>query len=272
MKFIGLKNRKFDVHTSPFCYFEIAEFFPPEIYKKLEKEWSSIKELSSRATTKSFTSSREDPKGFEGVLAQLQTWAWVTEYLRSSSFVSEIEDIVKPYIWEGHGDKSKNRWVPKSMGIGGNRFIRRLSLILFNSYPKLRDRYVSEVKVTCSFTSMRKGDEIFPHNDDGKKLFSALFYVPPKGWNSEYGGHTEYYKPKSPEKESKWKSIGATENHLNGELRKQFYEDMECFYRNEYVPNKLVGFAKNNLSWHAVPKIDCPDTMERRAFLINIRR
>ncbi|MBT4731219.1 hypothetical protein HOB87_04550 [Candidatus Woesearchaeota archaeon] len=58
-------------------------------------------------------------------------------------------------------------------------------------------------------------------------------------------------------------------NLLNEEQSKEFYNSHDEFYRSEFTPNKLIGFAKTSLTWHTVEPFKIKNAT-RRSLCINI--
>ena len=51
---------------------------------------------------------------------------------------------------------------------------------------------------------------------------------------------------------------------------KDFFENYEVFYKSKFVENKLVGFIKNDKSWHDVSEFK--RNFERKSLNINLIR
>jgi len=76
---------------------------------------------------------------------------------------------------------------------------------------------------------------------------------------------TNFYKIKSRTDVNMdvWKS-----EYLNEENSKIFYNNYDLFYKSKFEENKLVGFIKNEKSWHDVTKFE--DDISRRSLNINL--
>ena len=49
-----------------------------------------------------------------------------------------------------------------------------------------------------------------------------------------------------------------------------FFDSHEAYFRSAFTANKLVGFVKSEVSWHAVPALDIPSDLVRKSININI--
>ena len=55
------------------------------------------------------------------------------------------------------------------------------------------------------------------------------------------------------QKENSYKNMDIWESkYLENKNINEFYENYEIFYKSKFEENKLVGFIKNNKSWHDV--------------------
>ena len=48
----------------------------------------------------------------------------------------------------------------------------------------------------------------------------------------------------------------------------EFYKNYEVFYKSKFEENKLIGFIKNNRSWHDVNKFQ--NDLHRKSLNINL--
>ena len=60
-----------------------------------------------------------------------------------------------------------------------------------------------------------------------------------------------------------WKS-----RYLDEESTQLFYKNYELLYKSKFEQNKLVGFIKNEKSWHDVTKFE--DDLSRKSLNINL--
>ena len=69
---------------------------------------------------------------------------------------------------------------------------------------------------------------------------------------------------------NKWKNWNN--KHLKTELElKNFYEDCEVVHKSNFKSNKLVGFVKNDISWHSVMNLAGNENLLRKTFNLYIR-
>ena len=104
------------------------------------------------------------------------------------------------------------------------------------------------IRLGFEFSIIKKNCFIPPHCDTENKLLSLMLYFPLN--NSEYENlGTNFYM----EKRSSTMNMDIWESkYLNKESFKEFYENYDVFYKSKFQENKLVGFIKNDKSWHDV--------------------
>lgn len=108
--------------------------------------------------------------------------------------------------------------------------------------------------VQCEFSSMQDGVFLPPHSDSTDKVISFVLYFAPPQWQRSWGGGTEVYEPKDPERRFNWN------NHFldPSEMRTSFV----C----EFAPNRLFFLVKGCNAWHGVSPLAAPPGVQRRSF------
>ena len=91
-----------------------------------------------------------------------------------------------------------------------------------------------------------------------------IYFPPENNFNYENLG-TNFYEIKDPSNLNMnvWQS-----KYLNSENSKKFYENYKIFYKSKFEINKLVGFIKNEKSWHDVGEFK--SNIARKSLNINL--
>lgn len=141
-----------------------------------------------------------------------------------------------------------------------------------NIYFKLHKKLLSLInrqiiRLGFEFSIIKKNCYIPPHCDTENKLLSLMLYFPPEKkislLNEDLG--TNFYKKKdgSTKNFDIWKS-----KYLDTDNSKIFYENYENFFQSKFEENKLVGFIKNDKSWHDVSEFN--SNICRKSLNINL--
>ena len=117
------------------------------------------------------------------------------------------------------------------------------------------------------YSSMKKNCFIPPHTDDKRKRLSLVLYLPGEDLSIEMQRNlgTIFYRPKKFRRA--WKNSAS--KLLSDRKTKSFLKKYEIAHVSMFKPNRCVGFIKNDISWHAV----APNNYDydRRAIVINIK-
>ena len=196
------------------------------------------------------------------------------EFLSSS--VSEWQDLInychsKEFIY--NMNKITTLWEKiKLFGLWGLRFLRpwkRIDNIDDLHLKKLSNWFFQTYHITFVFQEVSNGGFIGPHTDASRKLYNSLFYFPDDNWLPEYGGGTSFYLAKRKKDLFMDRSIHGPDPSVNDGGYPPT-EDFIKWHETTYEPNRMVGFVRNNYSWHGVEEIKCPLNLSRKALIILI--
>jgi len=110
--------------------------------------------------------------------------------------------------------------------------------------------------VDAVIVSDRTAYALGPHTDTPAKRVSLLFYLPEDATFRRFG--TSLYRPRDPQFRC------ATGQHYEA----RYFERVATI---EFVPNRLLAFARSDRSFHGVEPVDLPG-IERRLLLSSLRR
>ena len=92
-----------------------------------------------------------------------------------------------------------------------------------------------------------------------------MIYFPKNNTKDFLDLGTNFYSKKSNSETNMdiWKS-----KYLDIKNSEKFYENYDVFYKSKFEENKLVGFIKNEKSWHDVTQFD--NDIIRKSLNINL--
>lgn len=243
------------LQKKPFCIFMIENFldereyqllyenFPNEILKKKipdngNKRFFNIsdKEFESLSKEKQISLKILEKKFNEQICIEL------INKLKKELFVSRLENF--RYIYSLLRKPKIIDKIPKK-----------------NLFQKIFYSYFDR---NFEFSRMERDSFIPPHTDKKSKLLSLMLYLPSKNLENLKIG-TTFYK-------SNIKNFNNIPMNLFNEENKSFFD--ENFIETITFPFKkknLYCFIKNDLSWHAVKKLDIPLNENRNSININIK-
>ena len=240
------KNNCSVLIKEPFTVFEIKNFLPQERYEKLKNAYPSEPYFDNNGNTynrRTFTNSN---KKFSEFLNKNNCWKEFTDDLQKQEFIdSAYYFSLIPNI--------------KARGLGA---LKKWTIQEKNLITKI----FRKVKWSLNFAIQKSSENIFPHTDVRSKLISMVYYLSDDNDQSNSG--TEFWKIK--ENKSKW--LNWDNVHIKNDTEfNEFKKDCEIFHKCEYEPNKLVGFIKNDISWHSVMDIGIKNNNLRKTLNLFIR-
>ncbi len=123
------------------------------------------------------------------------------------------------------------------------------------------------IRLGFEFSIIKKDCYIPPHCDTENKLLSLMIYFPPENKSNSFDKEmgTNFYKQKDEIKKNLdiWES-----KYLNIDDSKIFFENYDNFFQSKFEENKLVGFIKNDKSWHDVSEFN--QDVFRKSLNINL--
>tara|TARA_B100000787_G_scaffold52617_1_gene38009 strand:+ start:605 stop:1402 length:798 start_codon:yes stop_codon:yes gene_type:complete len=172
-------------------------------------------------------------------------WGKFYNFLNRKEFIILLIDLISPQIKKIENRKNFKKYY----------YNNKFSNTLFNKVKKklLKIANYENIRLGFEFSIIKKNCYIPPHCDTENKLLSLMIYFPPeeklaqKNDIHDYG--TNFYNKKDGAKENLdiWESkyLDKNNSHI-------FFENYEVFYKSKFEENKLVGFIKNDKSWHDV--------------------
>ncbi len=247
---------KFDnIVYEPFCIFEKNNFLEDSFYKKLKDSFPEEKEFIGihKNGKKIFLNNKQEE--FHKFIKN-NVWAEFYDYFNNKSLLNSLIKMIRPEL-----KKIKNRSNFKNY-----YFNKRHSVSYYNRFYKkiLKIINYNSIRLGFEFSIIKKDCFIPPHCDTENKLLSLMIYFPQN--EKEYKSlGTNFYSKKEDSKLNLdiWES-----KYLEKENFKAFYDNYEIFYKSKFEENKLVGFIKNDKSWHDVSEFQ--KNLTRKSLNINL--
>ena len=117
------------------------------------------------------------------------------------------------------------------------------------------------------------------HPDARQKVVSYLLYLDNHNWDKDSIGGTDFWKVtdekvvynnKTNSMDFKYRSGRFSVKHPNVRLTEEEAERIVKFKSIDFKPNRLIGFVRNNKSYHSIPPRVLPNGVTRDCFQINI--
>ena len=239
------KIEEFDkVIYSPFCIFEKKNFLEESVYQMLKKSFpnEAVFQGSHKNGNKIFLNNKHDAF-FKFIKDNI--WGDFYNYFNQKSSIDSLLELIKSELNKIENRKNfKNYFLNKEY----SQNIFRKVLIKF-----LKQINLSSLRLGFEFSIIKKNCFIPPHCDTENKLLSLMIYFPPKKKIDSSEDYldlgTNFYDKRSNAKKNLdiWQS-----KYLDKEGSKTFYDNYKVFYKSKFEENKLVGFIKNDKSWHDV--------------------
>ena len=258
MKFnIPNKFENFDfVISNPFCIFEKKDFLDQNIYNELSENFPDEELFTDKHQNgKKIYLNNKQEKFYKFINKNI--WGDFYNRFNNKEFLFSIVELIKPKLNLIENRKNFDKfYITKKYS---NSFAKKLikRLYKFINYDCIR--------LGFEFSIIKQNCFIPPHCDTENKLLSLMIYFPNKKNPVFENLGTNFYKIKSRTDVNMdvWKS-----EYLNEENSKIFYNNYDLFYKSKFEENKLVGFIKNEKSWHDVTKFE--DDISRRSLNINL--
>ena len=246
MKKISKKNCNIYL-DKPFTVFEIKDFLPIDRYMKLQKSYpqeSYFGKSSIKYNKRTFVNNDEK---FAEFLDENLCWKQFIIDLNQQKFINSAFYFSLPSNLKARGLAALKKWTINERTL--------LTKIFRKVYWSL-------------YFAVQNSDEIiFPHTDARTKFISMIYYQPDNDWDKSTAG-TEFWRIK--QNKNKWKNWDNIHIQNNLELS-EFKKDCEIFHKSKFEPNKLVGFVKNDISWHSVMNLTGNENSLRKTFNLFVR-
>ena len=247
---------KFDkVIYSPFCIFEKNNFLKNSIYQKLKESFPNEENFKGvhQNGNKLYLNNKHD-QFFEFIKDNI--WGDFYNNFNQKKFLKSLIELIKPEL-----KKIENRINFKNYFFNKKFSQNIIKKITFKLLKKMNYR---SIRLGFEFSIIKKNCFIPPHCDTENKLLSLMIYFPKDESNFLDLGTNFYSKKKNATKNMDlWKSKYLEKGDID-----EFYKNYEVFYKSKFEENKLVGFIKNNRSWHDVNKFQ--NDLHRKSLNINL--
>jgi len=229
---------------NPFCIFEKKNFLPDDTYELLRSSFPDEKIFPGyhEQGKKIFLNNKH--KEFEDFIKD-NIWGDFYKYFNNKDFIFFLIKLISSQLEKIENRKNlKNYTFNKKFS---NSFLNKICRKLFKMIN------YQTVRLGFEFSIIKKECFIPPHCDIESKLLSLMIYFPPEkksNLSEEYLNlGTNFYDKKADVKKNLdiWES-----KYLDEENSKIFYNNYNAFYSSKFEKNKLVGFIKNDKSWHDV--------------------
>ena len=248
------------VNTS-FCIFEKRDFLNREQYIELQKTFPDISyftKVEDKGKKLSFDNKHEN---FFRFLDENKAWLDFYKIINSKKTFMKFYNLLRDEF-----DKIEERKKLKKINYIDYDYE---SSIFTKVKKKFYSIFYSNVRIGFQFSLIGNNCFIPPHSDTVNKLLSLMIYFPDQtenGDNQYINLGTNFYikNDNSDEIFDGWDS-----KLLSKEDTKKFYENYNILYKSPFESNKLVGFIKNNQSWHDVSPFMSLKDFYRRSININ---
>lgn len=236
-----LSHRSPLVHLDPFCYFEIDNFLPQDVYKEALAAFPQRDRFPETTEgNKLRLTSVRSPELVKGLMNEHPAWRKVLDWMKAEEFIQDLYKVVRRGLVTSRGLWGARPWAFESPSDSVQSALRL------------------EVRAEFEFSRLEPGAFVIPHTDGPSKLVSALLYFPDPLWEPSYGGDTVYYRAKDGVIADNWRNLRLNQ------------DDLQAFHVNRFAPNRLAVFLKSAHSHHAVDAIQCPPGMARNSLNFNV--
>lgn len=253
-----INNNKLNfIRKKPFHIFEINNFLNENLYNDLRDSFPKLSDFETNKLNiyqnKKF-SINSDSLIYREILNNNNTYLKFHNFIHSREFKLIFFYKIFSKIFFSRGFDFKH-------------IFKMFRIPLFKDFKKKKNtHYLSifnKLKITVQLSYILNQGCIVPHKDATDKLVTLMIYLPDN--ENQKSAGTSFWNIKE-----RFKL--ANDEHLNNqEERNYFYQNSELLYCAPFVKNKIVGFIKNQSSWHSVEKINLTkDEDIRKSININI--
>lgn len=264
MTFFTNKINKLDVtYKKPFVIFEKKNFFKKSDYQKLFDNFPDKKFFVKKDKKGGKLSFSNKDKIFYEFLKKNKIWSKFYKEINSSFFLNKFLDLINKDLRNIEQRKNQKKYV--FFNNDENKSI------LLKLKKKITKYFVTPVRIGMQFSIIKSGNYIPPHCDTTNKLLSLMIYFPSsekKLQNKEILIGTNFFKKKDSLKSELFD--GWNNTLMSKKDTKIFLKNYELFYKSKFEKNKIVGFIKNEKSWHNVDKFNLTKNYLRKSVNINL--
>jgi len=138
---------------------------------------------------------------------------------------------------------------------------------------------IEDSSLSCKLSSQLNNYGDIIHPDARQKVVSYLLYLDTYGWDENSVGGTDFwevldkqveYDRSESSMDYKFRGGRYSSKHPNVRLTEDEAERVQKFKSIDFKPNRLVGFVRNNKSYHSIPPRILPEGITRDCFQVNI--
>lgn len=260
---IPKKIEKFDKYIyEPFCIFEKKNFLEKKYYNELKKTFP-VKNLLIKEQKEGLKLSLDNKHSdFFNFIEKNKIWSDFYNLVNSEKFVLRFYYLIEQEILKIEKRKNLKKIAYINYDYKSN-FFSKLK-------KKITNRIFTNLRLGFQFSIIRNNCFIPPHCDTTNKLLSLMIYFPDENPKidkkiEELG--TNFYEKKKIDKSF---FDGWDSKLLSEESTKIFFDNYYLFYKSKFESNKLVGFIKNDKSWHDVSPFSFNEPFLRKSLNINL--
>ena len=245
-----------EIIHSPFCIFEKKNFLSNEIFDELSAKFPSEKIFPGKHQNgkKIFLNNKHE-EFYKFIKDNI--WGDFYNQFNQKKIIVYLIELIKPELEKIENRKKFNKYLITK------KFSQSLYRKLINKLVRLIN--FDTIRIGFEFSIMKKNCYIPPHCDTENKLLSLMIYFPKNDVKDYLDLGTNFYSKKSGSETNMdiWKS-----EYLDIQNSEKFYENYDVFYKSKFEENKLVGFIKNEKSWHDVSQFN--NDIIRKSLNINL--
>lgn len=234
----------------PITIFEIENFLKPRFYEALLRSFPNGAHFGHRYEQGGKWFFNNQHPEFRRFLSRAPAWRALHDWFSAPETLAELKRLADPYLAHRPAIERKD-WV-----------------FFPANWQVKRDENsdVTPVRQGFEFSALTRGDSIPPHTDLPSKLLSLMIYFPDPDLEGHVGCGTAFYEGKAGrETRPDWDPQMMTPAQSDA-----FFESHEVYFRSAFTPNKLVGFIKSEVSWHAVSPLEIPEGQIRKSINLNV--
>tara|TARA_Y100000588_G_C14175420_1_gene891118 strand:+ start:427 stop:1206 length:780 start_codon:yes stop_codon:yes gene_type:complete len=247
-----LNNSKLKFHPNQkFCIFSANDFLNKDFYNNVDKTFPKFTEFfekQKKLGKKQFIV-QEEYEIFQNFLENSVTHKKLYDFLHSKYFFNLIKNKLYAKFF-----------LSQSNLLRKIRYFRPYKLISKNDKKSIFDIFFSKVRINIIYMYMIDQAYLGPHSDSQRKLCSLMIYFPEKNNLEDREIGTQFWDSKIRNSSN----IRIDEKNLSIFLSKS-----KKILKEPFEKNKLVGFIRNDYSWHSVEKVNLPDNYLRKMIIIN---
>lgn len=256
--------KKLDIsYKQPFVIFEKKNIFKKNKYQKLFNNFPGKKYFFKKDKKGGKLSFSNKDEIFFEFLKENEIWSNFYNEVNSPSFLNKFLKIIKKDL----KNIDQRKKLKNFLYIDNDK----RNTVSSKVKTKLKSLIYTPVRIGMQFSLIKSGAFIPPHCDTKNKLLSLMIYFPEKKKiykNKEIFLGTNFFKKKNNLKKKLFDGWNST--LLSKKDTNFFFKNYDLFYKSKFEKNKIVGFLKNDKSWHNLDKFNLPATYFRKSVNINL--